>query len=78
MKQSAYLNFRVDLEKVTKKEEDFKRLSLEEQKNILIQALDMNQLYLNYSEIEDSQYEISDSVKDFNHSFYQKEGDQDE
>lgn len=40
--------------------------------------LDMNQLYLNYSEIEDSQYDISDSVKVFNHSFYQKEGDQNE
>jgi len=33
---------------------------------------------LNYSEIEDSQYDISDSVKAFNRSFYQKEGDQDE
>lgn len=38
----------------------------------------MNQLYLNYSEIEDSQYDIPDSVKTFNHSFYQKEGDKDE
>lgn len=78
MKQSAYLNFKVDLEKVTTNNEDFKSLSLKEQKDVLIQVLDMNQLYLNYSEIEDSQYDISDSVKDFNHSFYQKEGDHDE
>ena len=78
MKQSAYLNFKVDLEKVTTKNEDFNLLSLDEQKDVLIQALDMNQLYLNYSEIEDSQYDISDSVKAFNHSFYQKEGDMDE
>src|SRR5699024_3406136 len=63
MKQSAYLNFKVDLEKVTTKNEDFNLLSLDEQKDVLIQALDMNQLYLNYSEIEDSQYDISDSVK---------------
>lgn len=74
MKQSAYLNFKVDLEKVTAKNENFQKLSLEEQKIILIQVLDMNQLYLSYSEIEDSQYNISDSVKSFNHSFYQKEG----
>ena len=53
----------------------FNELSLKEQKDVLIQVLDMNQLYLNYSEIEDSQYDISDSVKAFNHSFYQKEGD---
>ena len=78
MKQSAYLNFKVDLEKVTTNNEDFKSLSLKEQKDVLIQVLDMNQLYLNYSEIEDSQYDISDSVKAFNHAFYQKEGDTDE
>ena len=78
MKTSAYLNFKVDLEKVTTSNETFTTLSLKEQKDVLIQVLDMNQLYLNYSEIEDSQYEISDSVKSFNHSFYQKEGDQHE
>lgn len=78
MKKSAYLNFKVDLEKVTTNNETFTTLSLKEQKDVLIQVLDMNQLYLNYSEIEDSQYEISDSVKSFNHSFYQKEGDQHE
>lgn len=78
MKKLAYLNFRVNLEKITTKNEDFNSLSLDEQKDVLIQVLDMNQLYLNYSEIEDSQYDISDSVKAFNHSFYQKEGDQNE
>lgn len=78
MKKSAYLNFKVDLNKVTTQDEKFKSLSLEEQKDVLIQVLDMNQLYLNYSEIEDSQYDISDSVKAFNHSFYQKEGGKNE
>src|SRR5699024_10169004 len=75
MKDKAYLNFKVDLEKMTSDNNGFHELSLKEQKDVLIQVLDMNQLYLNYSEIEDSQYDISDSVKAFNHSFYQKEGD---
>jgi len=78
IKKSSYLNFKVDLEKITSHDEGYCELSLKEKKDALIQTLDMNQLYLNYSEIEDSQYEISDSVKSFNHSFYQKEGDQDE
>jgi len=78
MKDKAYLNFKVDLEKMTSDNNGFHELSLKEQKDVLIQVLDMNQLYLNYSEIEDSQYDISDSVKAFNHSFYQKEGDQNE
>jgi len=78
MKDRAYLNFKVDLEKMTSDNNGFHELSLKEQKDVLIQVLDMNQLYLNYSEIEDSQYDISDSVKAFNHSFYQKEGDTNE
>ncbi|MFC3899658.1 site-specific DNA-methyltransferase [Aliicoccus persicus] len=80
IKDSAYLNFKVDLEKMTFDNNDFQRLSLKEQKDVLIQVLEMNQLYLNYSEIEDSQYDISDSIKAFNYSFYQdqEEGDSNE
>lgn len=78
MKESAYLNFKVDLERVSSKDKGYNALSLEEKKEVLIQVLDMNQLYLSYSEIEDEQYKIPEDVKAFNHSFYQKEGVQDE
>lgn len=78
MKESAYLNFKVDLERVSSKDEGYHALSLEEKKEVLIQVLDMNQLYLSYSEIEDEQYKIPEDVKAFNHSFYQKEGVKDE
>ena len=78
MKESAYLNFKVDLERVSSKDEGYHALSLEERKEVLIQVLDMNQLYLSYSEIEDEQYKIPEDVKAFNHSFYQKEGVKDE
>lgn len=78
MKENAYLNFKVDLERVSSKDEGYHALSLEEKKEVLIQVLDMNQLYLSYSEIEDEQYKIPEDVKAFNHSFYQKEGVQDE
>ena len=78
MKESAYLNFKVDLEKVSSKNAGYNNLSLEEKKEVLIQTLDMNQLYLSYSEMEDEQYNIPEDVKVFNHSFYQKEGVKDE
>ena len=78
MKESAYLNFKVDLEKVSSKNAGYNNLSLEERKEVLIQVLDMNQLYLSYSEIEDEQYKIPEDIKVFNHSFYQKEGVKDE
>lgn len=78
IKKNSYLNLVVALEKITLNDNEYRELSLKEKKDVLIQTLDMNQLYLNYSEIEDSQYDISDSVKAFNHAFYQKEGDTDE
>lgn len=75
MKSSAYLNFKVELNKVTLEDEDFSTLPLDKQKKVLIDILDMNQLYLNYSEIDDTQYDISDEVKQFNHSFYGQGGE---
>ncbi|WP_323711117.1 DNA methyltransferase [Mammaliicoccus lentus] len=75
MKESAYLNFKVDLHKETTENPKYAELSLDKKKNLLIECLDMNQLYLNYSEIEDAQYNISEEVKSFNYSFYEKEGD---
>ena len=71
LKNSAFLDFRVKLEKITDNEEEFNSLSLEEKKQILIEILDANQLYLSYSEIDDSFYEIDVDTKKFNHSFYQ-------
>jgi adenine-specific DNA-methyltransferase len=72
IKEKAFLDFKVDIEKITNENSDFASLSLEEKKNILIQVLDANQMYLSYSEIDDFQYEIPESVKQFNHSFYNK------
>ena len=75
MKSSAYLNFKVELHKVTVKDKDFSTFSLDKKKKVLIDVLDMNQLYLNYSEIDDTQYDISEEVKQFNHSFYNQGGE---
>lgn len=73
IKESAFLDFKINIDKVTNKNSDFASLSLEEKKDILIQALDANQLYLSYSEIDDAQYNVPESVKQFNHSFYKQE-----
>ncbi|WP_256864677.1 site-specific DNA-methyltransferase [Marinilactibacillus piezotolerans] len=75
MMSSAYLNFKVELNKVTVEDDHFSTLSIDEKKKVLIDVLDMNQLYLNYSEIDDTQYDISEEVKQFNHSFYGQGGE---
>ncbi|MEQ2528906.1 site-specific DNA-methyltransferase [Bacillaceae bacterium CLA-AA-H227] len=72
VKESAFLDFKINIDKVSNKNSDFTSLSLDEKKDVLIQVLDANQLYLSYSEIDDDQYNIPDSVKQFNHSFYNK------
>ncbi|QKX74875.1 site-specific DNA-methyltransferase [Enterococcus hirae] len=82
---NADLNFQLDKEKLTNellKEHDeeegsitFNDLTFEEQKEIFKKALDKNQLYVSYSEIEDANVIISDNDKAFNHSFYNGEED---
>ena len=38
----------------------------------IIELIDKNTLYINYADIDDSAYEITDEVKAFNRSFYKK------
>lgn len=73
IRKSDFLNLKVDLEKVFSENDEFFDLKLSEQKAILIQVLDNNQLYLSYSEIDDDQYAIDEDTKAFNASFYDEE-----
>lgn len=70
MKETAFFDYKVNLDRLTNEDSGFKSLSLEEKKQVLIESLDVNQMYLSYSEMDDTQYGIPESVKQFNHSFY--------
>lgn len=67
-KTSSFLSYRVDPKKL--KEADFKELSLAEQKQVLSELIDNNNLYVNYSDIEDSSFAISPQEKALNRAFY--------
>lgn len=54
-------------------EEDFDKLSLDEQKNLVIEILNKNQLYVNLSDIDDEDYKVSEVDKAFTRSFYGEE-----
>ncbi|MDU5803307.1 MAG: site-specific DNA-methyltransferase [Fusobacterium periodonticum] len=58
---------RDELEKVN---EEFKNLKVEDKKRVLIELIDKNKLYINYSDIEDEKYSISEEEKTFTNSFY--------
>ena len=60
----------VTREELKKADENFRCLSLEEKKTALINIVDKNKLYVNYSDIEDKTFEITKNDKKFSESFY--------
>lgn len=54
-------------------EDDFDKLSLDEQKNLVMELLNKNQLYVNLSDVDDEDYKVSEADKEFTKSFYGKE-----
>lgn len=71
MKTKSFLNYNVDLQKQEEKIEDFKALTLEEQKQHLVELLDKNQLYVNLSSLKDKDFAISAEEKKATQDFYQ-------
>ena len=71
MKSSSFLSYRVNPKKLL--EEDFISLSLTQQKQLLLELIDNNNLYVNYSDIDDVHYNVSDEDKRLNRMFYGEE-----
>lgn len=57
-------------EELRKADQEFNSLELEEKKKALISLVDKNKLYVNYSDMEDESYAVSESDKTFTKSFY--------
>jgi len=70
MVEHYFLNYDVDIKRFNDNQEEFKKLSLEKQKKLLVEMLNKNQLYVNLSEIEDSQFKVSKEDKELNKKFY--------
>ena len=70
-KKSSFLSYRIDPKRL--KTAEFEKLSLAEQKQILSEIIDNNNLYVNYADMDDSDYGISVEDKKLNHTFYGKE-----
>ncbi len=70
MKERSFLNYNVDLKKQEEHIEEFKKLSIEEQKQHLVEILDKNQLYVNLSSMNDKDFEITDKEKQVTKDFY--------
>ncbi len=68
-----FLNYNLKVkefkEKVIK-EENFKALTLEQQKEMFLTMLDLNQMYVQYSEMADSKYGIDEESQKLTNKFY--------
>ena len=70
MKEKAFLSYKVDIKAVDENARDFIDLSIADQKRFLLECLDKNHLYVNYSEIDDEEYGVSEEDKKLNRQFY--------
>ena len=71
MKENAFISYKVNPKDIDEAITDFEALSLDEQKHLLMELLDKNQLYVNYCDMDDETFAISDEDKAFTKSFYE-------
>ena len=67
---TGFISYYVDIEKVKKLIESSDDKKINDIKKILIEILDKNQLYVNYEDMDDSDFIVSNNDKKFSKSFY--------
>ena len=75
MHERYFLNYNVkikDFKEKIIKEENFKKLTLAQQKKMFLTMLDLNQMYVNESEMVDKKYGISTEDQKLTKAFYSK------
>ena len=70
---SSFLSYRVDPKKLN--EEEFRKLSSAEKRRLLLELIDSNTLYVNYEDINDPIFKVSEKDKRFNAVFYNTTND---
>lgn len=68
--ETDFISYKVNPKDIDTNSEDFIKLSIDNKKKLLMELLDKNQLYVNYCDIDDETYKISEEDKAFTKSFY--------
>lgn len=71
--ETGFISYKVNPKEIDTNSDDFKSLSIDNKKKLLMELLDKNQLYVNYCDIDDETFGISDEDKSFTKSFYGEE-----
>lgn len=72
MKETGYLNYKINISTIDENVESFDALDLEDQKRFLIECLDKNLLYIPFSDMDSEEYFISEDDKRLTKEFYKK------
>ena len=72
MKETGFLNYKIDIATIDDNASDFEALSIDDQKRFLIECLDKNLLYVPFSDIDSEEYSISNEDKRLTKEFYKK------
>ncbi len=73
MKDTGYISYTVNPKNFDDAVDDFSALSVGDQKQLLMELLDKNQLYINRCDMEDETFAVSNEDKAFTKSFYGEE-----
>lgn len=73
LQAKAFLSYKVKFDEFDQHAKEFAQLTLPDQKRFLLGVLDKNHLYVNLSEIDDADYQVSDEDKRLNRQFYSTE-----
>lgn len=72
MIKSGFISYKVNPININAAADDYNALSLNDKKRFLMETLDKNLLYVNYCDIDDEEFGISDGDKAFTRSFYRE------
>lgn len=70
--KSGFISSYVSPQEIDPNADDFKSLSFDDKKRLFLALLDKNMLYVNYCDIDDETYDISEANKAFTNSFYKE------
>ena len=70
MKEKSFIAYNIDIKAQEANIEEFKQLDLEQQKQLLCEILDKNQLYVNVSDMSDSRFNTTDEERNVTNAFY--------
>lgn len=70
IKKTGFISCYVNPKDIDVNASDFSELSLRDKKRLFLELLDLNQLYVNYCDIDDETFGISEDDKAFTKSFY--------